>query len=94
MDRISKLPDVAGMITLSRLLLPPVLQSDKDLREAAARLKADMLLIYTFDTSFHNNDESMSLNVITLGLSPTRKVFVHVTASALVQVMPRLVSEL
>ena len=83
LDRISKLPEVGGLVGVSRLLLPQTLRSDRELREAAARLKADMLLLYTFDTSFHNNDESVALNVITLGLSPTRKVFVHVTASAL-----------
>lgn len=81
--RISNLPDVGGLISVSRLLLPPKFQSDRDLREVAARLKADMLLIYTFDTSFHNNDASTTLNVITLGISPTRRVNVHVTASAL-----------
>lgn len=83
MDRISKLPDVGGIIAISTLLLPENLQSDKELREAAARLKADMLLLYTFNTSFHENDTSVALSVITLGLSPTRKVFVRVTASAL-----------
>lgn len=84
LERLTKLPEVGGFITLSRLLLPPTLQSDRELREAAARLKADMLFLYTFDTSFHNNDESVALNVVTLGLSPTRKVFVRVAASALI----------
>lgn len=84
LQRLAKLPEVGGFITLSRLLLPPTLQSDRELREAAARLKADMLFLYTFDTSFHNNDESVALNVVTLGLSPTRKVFVRVAASALI----------
>src|SRR5436190_22885997 len=83
-ERLSRLRDVAGIITISRLLMPPALNSDQELREAAARLKADMLLLYTFDTSFHDNDASVALNVVTLGLSPTRKVFVHVAASALV----------
>jgi len=82
-QRIEKLPQVGGVTGISSLLLPGNLQSDKELREAAARLKADMLLIYTFDTSFHDNDKSVALATITLGLSPTRKVFVHVTASAL-----------
>ena len=84
MERLRRLPDVGGLITISPLLIPPKLQSDRELREAAARLKAEMLLLYTFDTSFHDNDASTALNVITLGLSPTRKVFVRVTASALV----------
>ena len=42
-----------------------------------------MVLLYTFDTSFHKNDASVTLNVITLGLSPTRRIFVRVAASAL-----------
>lgn len=82
-QRIAKLPQVGGLITLSTLLLPEQLQSDRELREAAARLKADMVLLYTFDTSFHDNDALVALNVVTLGLSPTRKVFVRVAASAL-----------
>lgn len=83
LERLSRLPEVAGFITISRLLIPPTLKSDEELREAAGRLRADMLLLYTFDTSFHDNDASVALNVITLGLSPTRKVFVRVAASAL-----------
>ena len=83
LQRLTTLPDVGGFITISRLLIPDKLDSDRPLREAAARLKADMLLLYTFDTSFHDNDASVALKVITLGLSPTRQVFVRVTASAL-----------
>jgi len=83
LDRIAKLPEVGGLITINTLLLPENLQSDRELREGAARLKADMVLLYTFDTSFHDNDASIALAVVTLGLSPTRRVFVHVAASAL-----------
>jgi hypothetical protein len=82
-ERIARLPQVGGLISISTLLLPQSLKSDLELREAAARLKADMVLLYTFDTSFHDNDASVALNVITLGLSPTRRVFVRVAASAL-----------
>jgi hypothetical protein len=82
-QRLSKLPDIGGFISISRLLLPPTLQSDRDVREAAARLKADMVLLYTFDTSFHDNDDSLTLSVVTLGISPTRHVYVRVAATAL-----------
>jgi hypothetical protein len=82
-QRIAKLPQIGGLISISTLLLPSNLQSDRELREAAARLKADMVLLYTFDTSFHDNDASVALTVVTLGLSPTRRVFVRVAASAL-----------
>jgi hypothetical protein len=83
LESLAKLPNINGLITLNRLLIPSTLNSDLELREAAARLKADMVLLYTFDTSFHNNDASVAMNVISLGLSPTRKVFVRVAASAL-----------
>ena len=82
-QRIATLPQVGDLITISTLLLPTTLESDREIREAAARLKADMVLIYTFDTSFHENDASVALNVVTLGLSPTRRIFAHVAASAL-----------
>ena len=83
LERIANLPNVGGLISLPTLLLPHQLTSDQELREAAARLKADMVFIYTFNTSFHNDDLSKALNAITLGLSPTRKVFARVAASAL-----------
>jgi len=82
-QRISALPQVGGLISLSTLLLPRTLQSDRELREAAARLKADMLLLYTFETSFHETDAAPALSVVTLGISPTRRVKVRVAASAL-----------
>jgi hypothetical protein len=83
-DRIGKLPQVGSIATLNSLLLPQNLQSDVELRDAAARLKADLILLYTFDTSFHNNDASETLNVVSLGLFPDREVTVNVMASALV----------
>lgn len=83
LERIAKLPDIGGLVSISPMLLPRNTQSERELREAAARLKADMLLLYTFDTSFHKNDASTALNVITLGLSPSRRISVHVAASAL-----------
>jgi len=84
LERISKMTDVGGLASLSRLLIPEHLNSDAELREAAARLKADLIFLYTFDTTFHDNDKSVALNVVSLGLSPTRKISVHVTASALI----------
>jgi len=82
-DRIAGLPQVAGLVAINRMLLPQKLEGDRELREAAARLQADLLLIYTFDTAFFDTDLAKPLTVLTLGLSPTRKVFVTTTASAL-----------
>ncbi len=82
-ERLGHLPQVTGVTTLSRLLLPPDVQGDKDLREAAARLHADLVLVYTFDTAIFDTDLARPLTVVTLGLSPTRKLAISTTASAL-----------
>jgi hypothetical protein len=82
-DRLGKLPQVGGVTGLNRMLLPEHPDSEKDLREAAARLHADLMLIYTFDTAFFNVDEARPLTAISLGFLPTRKIAVSTTASAL-----------
>jgi hypothetical protein len=81
--RLSKLPKVAGIAPLNRILLPSNLDSIKSLREASARLKADILLIYTFDTSFHAGEQKFApLNVISLGFLKNKEVTVTTTVSA------------
>ena len=82
-DRLGKLPQVDGVTGLNRMLLPDHPDSEKDLREAASRLHADLMLIYTFDTAFFNVDEARPLTAISLGFLPTRKIAVSTTASAL-----------
>ncbi len=82
-DRIGALPQVTGVVAINRLLLPAKLESDRELREAAARLHADLVFIYTFDTAFFNADAATPLTVVTLGLSPTRKVTAVTTVSSL-----------
>lgn len=82
-ERLSKLPKVEGLAPLNRILLPTNLDSIKALREASARLKADILLIYTFDTSFHAGEQKFApLNVISLGFLKNKKVTVTTTVSA------------
>jgi hypothetical protein len=83
LDRVAHLPQVAGITSINRMLLPQNLNGDRELREAAARLQADLLFVYTFDTSFFETDLAKPLTVITLGLFPSRKVYVTTTLSAL-----------
>lgn len=83
-DRLSKLVDIDQISPLSRLLLSENLQSEKDLRIAASRLSADMILIYTIDTKFYNVDKSTPLTVISLGFGPTINTRVITSVSALV----------
>ena len=81
-QRLAKLPEIRGIAPIGRLLLPTQLKSDQELRNAAAQLQCDMLLVYTLDTSFHDRDALKPLTVVTLGLSPTKVTHVTTTASA------------
>lgn len=82
-EGLASLPMLRGIGPLNRLLLPSTLQNEYDLRKAAAELHADMLLIYTFDTSFNREDDSTPLNVVTLGITPTQQTRIGSVASAI-----------
>ena len=82
LEKISGLAMVGGVAPLSRLLLPPELNSIKDLRLSAARLKTDLILIYSVDTAFHVEGTPLGpLSAITLGFLPNKKAFVSSTTS-------------
>lgn len=81
-EKLSELPEVSGIATFNRLLVPQELKSIKDLRLAASGLHADMLLLYTLDTSFRVKEKDVGpLEVIALGFLPNKKAFVTTTAS-------------
>lgn len=82
-ERLLKLPQIRGIAPIGRLLIDTPLNSDLALRQAASKLQADMVLIYTFDTVFTTENKAVPLSVITLGLSPNKQVRVTTTASAL-----------
>jgi len=81
--KLNDLDQIHGVVSMNRLLLPKTLKSDEELRLAASRLQADLLLIYTFDTDFYNSDAAVPLTVVTLGLAPTRLISTATTCSAL-----------
>lgn len=79
---ISALPMVGGLAPLSRIILPRNLESIRDLRISAARLRTDLVLIYSVDTVFHVEGTPLGpLSLITLGLLPDKKAFVSSTTS-------------
>jgi hypothetical protein len=82
-ERVSHLDQVAGVVSLNRMLLPDRLDGDRAIRTAASRLQADLVLLYTFDTSFYDMNSSKLLSTITLGAAPTRKIYATTTCSAL-----------
>jgi hypothetical protein len=82
-DRLEKMPQVAAIVRLNRLVIPEELKSDKELRLAAASLHADVLLAYSFDTIFRLNERPIGpFGVITLGMLPIDEAVVTTTASA------------
>lgn len=82
-QRLARMAKVTGVAPVNRLLFDsPHLRSDLELRHAAGLLHADILLIYTLDTTFYVDDPAVPLTVITLGLSPNRKAKAMTTASA------------
>jgi len=83
LERVGKLAQIAGITGINRMLLPAKLEGDREIREAAARLQADLVFLYTFDTAFFESDLSKPLTAITLGFSPTTKVSVATTVSGL-----------
>lgn len=73
---------VHSIAPVGRLFLPEDLESLKDIRLAAARLKADLVLVYTIDTAFHTEDRSYPpLALISLGLFSKTKAHVSSTTS-------------
>ena len=77
------MPMVAATAMLNRLVVPSELESDRELRLAAASLKADLLLVYSFDTTYRIDGRDIGpLGLITLGFLPINEAIVTTTASA------------
>ena len=76
---------VSSIAPLTRILIPATLSTTKDLRRAAAQLKADLLVLYTVDTSFRTDVGRVGpLQTIALGFLPNRKSHVDATTSAMI----------
>ena len=80
---VQSLPKVNGVISLNRLLLPEQLDSLDQLRESASKIKGDLLLVYTFDTVFYDENKAHIVTAISLGFSPNKRITAMTTASAL-----------
>lgn len=82
-ERLAALPMMAQLGSLNRLVLPKHFESVADLRHSAARLQADLLLVYTFDTSFRVKGKTIApLQAFSLGFLPDQETSVTTTASA------------
>jgi hypothetical protein len=81
-QQIATLPKIAGVAPLTRIMLPTRLQTTRDLRQSAAQLRADVILIYTLDTSFRTESTQIGpLQTIALGMFDTENAIVTSTCS-------------
>lgn len=79
-ERIVALPLINSVAPIGRILLPPNASTITDLRAPAAKLRADLLLVYSVDTTFSVDGKSLGpLSMISLGFIPNKKA--HVTAT-------------
>ncbi len=81
-ERLTALPMVATIGPLNRLIVTEQLDDQMDIRRAAAQVRADMVLLYTFDTRFGTETLVPALGTFTLGLFPAEQARVTTTASA------------
>jgi hypothetical protein len=82
-EMIAKLKGIEGVVRLNRLLLPNDVSSNTEVREAAAKLRADAILVYTVATEFSDREVLAPLTAVTLGLAPNTTYRVRATASAI-----------
>ncbi|MEP7377376.1 MAG: hypothetical protein ABI675_28495 [Chitinophagaceae bacterium] len=81
-QKLSEFNGVKQASPFNRLLLPYSYKSIKDLRLAAAKMKAQMLMVYTFDTEFTIDTKNYGpQNVLSLGYLKNKDVKVTTTAS-------------
>jgi hypothetical protein len=81
--RIGAMPGVAAVGPLSRVLLPAQLDTTRELRTTAAQLRADVILLYTLDTSFRTDTTRIGpLQTVSMGFFPNKKAHVTTTCAA------------
>lgn len=82
-EEIGKLKGIKQVSPFNRLLLPYDYKTIKDLRLAAAKMKAQMLLVYTFDSQFSIDTKNYGpQNAFALGYLKNKDVKVRTTCSA------------
>jgi hypothetical protein len=85
LERLARMPRIVAVAPVSRLLVSPDLKDTRDLRAAAAQLRADAILIYTIDTRFRTESAALGpLQTIALGFLPSKKAVVNATCAFII----------
>jgi len=75
--QLAALPGIAAVGTINRILLPVDLHSVQDLREAAAHLRGDVILLYTVDTKFQTESPLRIVTTCAAAFVDVRTGFVY-----------------
>ena len=81
MDRLAELPRIRTVVPLSDVVCERTVDMP-GLRSAAAGVRADLLLVYTFDTTSTNDTTIPMLGAFTLGIFPNEIARATSTGSA------------
>ena len=83
-ETIASLPLVQGVAPIGRILLPANASTIKDLRTPAAKIRSDLLLVYSVDTAFSVEGKPLGpLTAISLGFIPNKKAQVTATVAGI-----------
>ena len=74
---LASLPGIAGVGPLNRILLPVELRSAQELREAAAHLRGDIILLYTVDTKFQTQSQLRIVTTCSAAFVDVRTGYVY-----------------
>jgi hypothetical protein len=84
-ERLRRLPMIADVVPLNRIVLPDGVSGIDAIRNAAGSVQADMVLVYTLDTKFRTRTTIPALGVFTLGIFPNEAARVDtILAAALI----------
>lgn len=83
LEELRKQPGIGGAATVNSLILPKDEPSAiKAIRKAAAKIHADMALVYIVNSGRTVEDEAPFVSFITLGLAPLQKINANASVAA------------
>ena len=83
MERLLALPQLIDIAPINSLLISSEQNTERQLRQAASLLQAELLFLYSMDTRFQVASQDIGpLDLVTLGYAPNKKALANSTASA------------
>lgn len=81
-DGFARLPMISAVVPVNGMAVPSKIDGERDLREAAAVVHADLALLYTINTQWHTETTVPLVDLATIGIFPNQMAYVTTTAAA------------